>query len=185
MAVDWRLTGITGALAKRQFDCGDEDLNQYFRRFAHRNNKKRIAVTFVATDPEDASRVLGYFSLCPAQIKHGDAPDEFKALFPRYPITGYRLARLATAQELHGQGLGSQLLIAAGKQALKSAEIIGGCLLFIDAKDADAADWYKRRGATPLPDNPLQLVIPLQWFADRPGIASLASDATAKVATGG
>lgn len=170
MPVGWRQVAITGALARKPFDCGDENLNQYFRRTAHGNHKKRNSVTFVAVDPEDENRVLGYFTLCPAQIDYDDAPDELKAQFPRFPLSGYRLARLAIALEMQNQGLGSQLLIAAGKEALKSADAIGGRLMFIDAKDDAVAGWYESRGGMRMPDQPLQLVIPLQWFADQLGI---------------
>ena len=65
----------------------------------------------------------------------------------------------ATAQ---GQGLGADLLLAAGKRALAVAEEVGGVALAIDAKDERAARWYARFGALRLLDDSLKLVLPLE-----------------------
>lgn len=63
------------------------------------------------------------------------------------------------------QGLGADLLLAAGARALAVAEQVGGVALAIDAKDDRAAAWYKRFGALRLLDDPLKLVLPLDTIA--------------------
>jgi GNAT superfamily N-acetyltransferase len=62
---------------------------------------------------------------------------------------------------MQGQGLGGELLLAAGERALAVATEVGGVAMAIDAKDADAVRWYQRFGALPLLDAPLKLVLPL------------------------
>ncbi len=170
MAVVWRQVPITGALARRPFDCGEGELNTYFRRFAFRNHKKRASTTFVAVQPDDERCVLGYYTICPAQIEHDDAPDELKAQFPRYSIAGYKLARLAVDASIHGQGLGGQLLLEAGRHAIAATRYVGGSVLFIDAKNDAVAAWYVRQGAQPLPGDSRQLVIRLESIATALGI---------------
>lgn len=165
MVVVWRQVPITGALARRSFDCGESELNTYFRRFAFRNHKKGASTTFVAVQPDDERCVLGYYTICPAQIEHDDAPDELKAQFPHYPIAGYQLARLAVDTSIHGQGLGGQLLLEAGRHAIAAARYVGGSVLFVDAKNDAVAAWYMHQGAQPLPDDPRQLVIRLETIA--------------------
>lgn len=59
----------------------------------------------------------------------------------------YRLARLAVDLPLQRQGLGGQLLFAAGRRSLFVATQAGGVALLIDAKDARAAAWYSSYGA--------------------------------------
>ena len=42
-----------------------------------------------------------------------------------------------------------------------AAAIVGGTILIIDAKNAQAAAWYVKYGAVPLNDAALTLVLPL------------------------
>ena len=78
----------------------------------------------------------------------------------------FRLARLAVDQSSQGQGLGGDLLLAAGERALAVAAEVGGVALAIDAKNEGAARWYERFGAQLLLDNPLKLILPLAVVAD-------------------
>jgi hypothetical protein len=66
---------------------------------------------------------------------------------------------------MQGQGLGGDLLLAAGARALAVAREVGGVALAIDAKDDRAATWYRRFGAMRLLDDPLKLVLPLETIA--------------------
>ena len=76
-------------------------------------------------------------------------------------VPAFRLARLAVAKAFQGQGLGGQLLLAAGRRCLLAAEQVGGVVLVIDAKNDNVAKWYAGYGALPLEDAPLTLLLPL------------------------
>ena len=73
----------------------------------------------------------------------------------------FRLGRLAVDRTVQGQGLGGQLLLAAGRRCLLAAAEVGGVALLIDAKNEGVADWYEAYGALPLLDAPRSLVLPL------------------------
>jgi GNAT superfamily N-acetyltransferase len=77
----------------------------------------------------------------------------------------FRLGRLAIDRSVQGQGLGGDLLLAAGARALAVAAEVGGIALAIDAKDESAARWYARFGALGLLDDPLKLILPLSVVA--------------------
>jgi hypothetical protein len=77
----------------------------------------------------------------------------------------FRLGRLAVSVAAQGQGLGGDLLLAAGERALAVSWEVGGVALAIDAKDDRAATWYERFGALRLLDDPLKLVLPLETIA--------------------
>jgi hypothetical protein len=62
---------------------------------------------------------------------------------------------------LQGQGLGGQLLLAAGRRCLLASAEVGGVVLVIDAKNEKVAGWYGGYGAVPLLDAPLSLMLPL------------------------
>ncbi len=85
----------------------------------------------------------------------------------RYEVAVYRLARLAVSLPLQGQGLGGDLLLAAGARALAVAAQVGGVALAIDAKDEKAVRWHERFGAMPLLDSsPLSLILPFKTIID-------------------
>jgi GNAT superfamily N-acetyltransferase len=79
----------------------------------------------------------------------------------RLAVPGFRLARLAADRRVQGQGLGGQLLLAAGRRCLLASAEVGGVALVIDAKNDRVAGWYARCGAVPLLDAPLSLLLPL------------------------
>jgi hypothetical protein len=63
--------------------------------------------------------------------------------------------------KVQGQGLGGQLLLAAGKRCLLASSEVGGVAMLIDAKNSRVAAWYASYGALPLLDAPLSLLLPL------------------------
>ena len=64
-------------------------------------------------------------------------------------------------RRLQGQGIGGQLLLAAGKRCLLASAEGGGVVLVIDAENERVAGWYASYGAVPLLDAPLSLLLPL------------------------
>jgi GNAT superfamily N-acetyltransferase len=79
----------------------------------------------------------------------------------RHDVPAFRLGRLAVDRTLQGQGLGGQLLLAAGRRCLRAAQEVGGVALLIDAKNEAVAGWYASYGALPLLDDPRCLLLPL------------------------
>ena len=165
MPTSWREVPVTRALARRRFDCGDDDLNRYLSRFAFTNHRTRTALTYLALAPERDDDLLGYYTVCPAQIEYQDLPSEFTKRLGRHPVGGYRRARLAVDLKRQGEGLGAQLLFAAGVRCWRASTEAGGTVLLIDAENHAVASWYMRFGAMQLLDDPHQLVIPLHQFA--------------------
>ena len=161
MTLVWREEVLTRAHERKRFDCGAVTLNEYLVRFARQNHESGGAKTFVAVPPEESTRILGYYSLSPASLAYARTPAIVRRGLGRYEVPVFRLARLATDLSVQGQGLGGQLLIAAGMRCLAVASQVGGVALLIDAISDRAAQWYASYGAAPLQDAPLSLVLPL------------------------
>ncbi|HKA54541.1 MAG TPA: GNAT family N-acetyltransferase [Candidatus Binatia bacterium] len=161
MTLLWREEAITRAHNRKAFDCGEPDLNEYLVRYARQNHDSGGAKTFVAVPPEEPTRILGYYSLSPASIDYARTPALVRRGLGRYEVPVFRLGRLAVGRAVQGQGLGGQLLIAAGTRCLAVAAQVGGVALLIDAPHERAAQWYSGYGAVPLLDAPLSLVLPL------------------------
>ena len=81
----------------------------------------------------------------------------------KYPskVPASKLGRLAVSQKYQRQGLGKYMMINAIERTLlisKNIRIIG---FFVDAKNMEAKSYYEQFGFMPMPDNKLQLFLPL------------------------
>lgn len=164
--LNWREEPIGGHHDRKGFDCGSPDLNEYLKRYARQNHETGGAKTFVAVLPDEPTHVLGFYSISPGAIDFARVPSQLTKKLGRYDVPVFRLGRLAINLSRQGQGLGGELLLAAGERALAVAAEVGGIALVIDAKDDQAARWYERFGALSLLDDPLTLVLSLSAIAE-------------------
>jgi GNAT superfamily N-acetyltransferase len=163
--VDWREEPIGRHHDRKSFDCGSPELNDYLDRYARQNHESGGAKTFVAVSPAEPARVLGFYSISPGSLAFARVPAKLTKKLGRYDVPVFRLGRLAIDRSMQSQGLGGDLLLAAGERALAVAAEVGGVALAIDAKDEKAARWYERFGALALLDDPLKLILPLDIIA--------------------
>ena len=140
------------------FQCAAEPLNRYLRQQVSQDVRRRVASCFVALD--EGQRIAGYYTLASASLLLADLPPDVGKKLPRYPsVPAVRMGRLAVDAAFQGQGLGAALLADALARAAR-AEIAAYALL-VDAKDAQAAAFYRHHGFIALPDSPLTLFLPL------------------------
>ena len=146
---------------RQAFDCGNEVLNEFLRRYARKSHELGGSKTFLAIDDADDKTILGFYSLSPASMSYARTPEIIRRGLPRHDVPGFRLARLAVESKFQRRGMGGQLLLAAGRRCLLAAAEVGGVVLVIDAKNERVAKWYAGYGAVPLLDAPLSLLLPL------------------------
>ena len=158
----WHEASITKHHNREAFDCGDKTLNKFLRHHARKSHEKGGAKTFLAVDDTDSKKILGFYSLSPASVAYERTPEIVKRGLARHEIPVFRLARLAVDCSVQGQGLGGQLLLAAGRRCLFVATQAGGVALLIDARNEQVAEWYASYGAIPLLDAPLSLLLPFK-----------------------
>lgn len=159
--VAWHEEPIRKDHARETFDCGEPALNEFLHRHARKSHELGGAKTFLAISDVDGKTILGFYSLSPASIEYARAPDVVRRGLGRYDVPVFRLGRLAVDHSVQGQGLGGQLLLAAGRRCLLAATEVGGVALLIDAKNRRVADWYASYGAARLSDAPSSLLLPL------------------------
>ena len=122
------------------FNCGTPPLDRYLREQVTQDVRCRVAACFVAIT--DTQRIAGYYTLASACVPLVDLPPDTAKRLPRYPaVPAVRMGRLAVDQGFKGQGLGAALLV--------------------DAKDDEAAAFYRHHGFIRLPESPLMLFLPL------------------------
>jgi GNAT superfamily N-acetyltransferase len=157
----WREEPLTRRHNRQAFDCGDDALNEFLRRYARQTHEQGGAKTFVAVTNADPTRILGFYSLSPASIEFSRTPAVITRGLARHDVPVFRLGRLAVDHTMQRKGLGGQLLLVAGQRCLRAAQEVGGVALLIDAKNDAVATWYASYGAMPLLDQPLTLLLPL------------------------
>ena len=163
----WREEPIAKKHHRSTFDCGNQDLNDFLARFARQAHESGASKTYVAIDAADGTTVYGYYTLTPGEVAFSRVP---AAARPGgsggFPVGCIRLAKLAIARAMQGEGLGGQLLTAAGHRCIRASAEAGGSALLIDAKNDRVAAWYALYGAVPLNDSPLSLMLPYATFLD-------------------
>jgi GNAT superfamily N-acetyltransferase len=157
----WHEEPIDRKHDREAFDCGEPALNEFLRRYARKSHEMGGAKTFLAIGDSDNKTILGFYSLCPASADYARTPEIARRGLARHDVPGFRLARLAVNRPRQGQGIGGQLLLAAGRRCLLAAAEVGGVVLVIDAKNERVAAWYASYAAVPLLDAPLSLLLPL------------------------
>ncbi|MGA3188881.1 MAG: GNAT family N-acetyltransferase [Bryobacteraceae bacterium] len=160
MVTEWHEEPISKKHDREGFDCGEDALNEFLRRHARKSHERGGAKTFLALD-DAGQTIVGFYSLSPASIEYARTPEIVRRGLARHDVPGFRLARLAVDRRWQGQGLGGQLLLAAGRRCLRASQEVGGVVLVIDAKSEGVARWYASYGAVALLDAPLSLLLPL------------------------
>jgi GNAT superfamily N-acetyltransferase len=145
---------------RRSFDCGSLDLNQYLQNTARQQSEKGISRTFVLVEVDNPAQILGFFTLTACEILVEKLPLRFAKKYPMR-ASAAKLARLAVARTRQKQGLGTFMMLNAMERVLLIAEHMGVIGFFVDAKDEVAAGYYRHFGFIPLPDNPLELFLPI------------------------
>ena len=84
------------------FDCGDEDLNEFLLKDSFENIKNNLCTIFLCIYEED---VIGFFSLSADSIKIND---ELKIQYPQYPAI--KIGRLAVSKEFQNRHIGSLMI---------------------------------------------------------------------------
>lgn len=151
---------FTGRHDRSAFESGSAQLDAWLRQTAQQHQRRGISKTFVAVADDAPSRILGFYALTACEVLTEELPPDLAKKLPR-KIPGIRLGRLAVDRSMQGQGLGELLLADAIQRAGRVLEHLGVHALFVDAKDEQAAAFYRKYSFRPLPSDPLRLVLPL------------------------
>lgn len=139
------------------FDCGDNDLNDFIITDAPLYFKVRLATSYVLEDMANGN-IVGFFSLAHDRISLTDFPSnsaynrfrkQFFAqgkMFKSYPAL--KICRLATDKKYRGEGIGAMIvnmIIGSYRNDNKA-----GCRFITVDAYADALAFYFKQGFLPL-----------------------------------
>jgi len=144
------------------FCCGQKSLDDYIKKQASQDLKKRVCTVFVSIDEPDLT-VLGYYTLSAYIVTVTDLQNNFAQKLPRYPrLPATLLGRLAVTQSYKGQGLGKLLVIDALKKSWQTAQPVGSLAVIVEALDAPALNFYQKYGFQPFQQESMKLYLPMQ-----------------------
>lgn len=158
----WNFIPLEKKHNRKDFDCGNQVLNDYLRRYARQNDKSGINKTFVATKADTPTIIDGYYTISSSIIDFVSMPEDIKKKLPAYPISAALIGRLAVDSFCQGEGLGSELLINALLRIVRVSEEMGIYAVRVDAIDERAKQFYLKHEFIPFEDNPLSLFLPLK-----------------------
>jgi GNAT superfamily N-acetyltransferase len=139
------------------FDCEENSLNEFLKKYARQNDEKGLGRTFVAVKPGDPA-IIGYYTIASGAVSFDTVPEKL----PRYPIPVAHLGRLAVDKQARGQGMGAFLLIDALRRIAQVADQMGIYAVEVYALNESAKQFYLKYGFTPLEDDPLHLYLPMK-----------------------
>ena len=108
----------------------------------------------------ETQQVVAYYTIASASVSIPDLPPEDAKRLPRYPtMPAVRIGRLAVDRRHQARGLGKALLADAAMKAMTAAP--ASFALLVDAKNDQAANFYKHHGFRLLGSLPNVLFLPL------------------------
>jgi len=139
------------------FDCGNDAMNVWLKRFALMNVANDTARVYVAHRSNGV--VAGYHALVAGSVSREEAPERISRGLAAHPIGVVVLARLAVTLFSQGRGLGVSLLQDALLRTQQAADTVGIRAVLVHAIDAKARDFYLKFGFSPSPIDDMRLML--------------------------
>lgn len=137
---------LTEAHEVARFDCGKPALNYWLRTHALFNQAHDFTrVVVVHSD----RRVVGFYGLAPTAVPPNVLSRSVRTGRHPDPVPCLLLGQFAVDSDWQGQGLGSGLLKDALRRCIVGADLIGGRALIVRAVDAEAEQYWQKRGFRP------------------------------------
>lgn len=157
-----RIASLGAHHSKEEFDCGNTALNTFLHYHANTNLKTGRSRTFVITDEEHPSHILGYYTLLFTELPLQDIPTgKLRGFTGKVPVI--LLGRFAIDKHYQKQGLGHLAMDHIFRSSINAYGVAGGGGIVVDAKDQATANYYSEQfDFKPSPTEPLQLFLPMK-----------------------
>lgn len=141
------------------FQCGESSLDEYIKKQAKQDVKRRVSRVFVARELDKPGIILAYYTLSTLSI---ELPPPLARKLPRHPIPAALIGRLAVSQQVQGYGVGRMLVADAIKRILGVSNEIAIYAVVVDALNEGARRFYQQFGFVPLNVHSRRLFLPLK-----------------------
>jgi GNAT superfamily N-acetyltransferase len=104
-------------------------------------------------------QLLGYYTLANASVVASDLSEEQMKKMPRYPMPAVLLSRLAVDKGQQGKGVGKRLMADFFRRVYAISKHTGVAFIIVDAKDEQAASYYRDLDFVVTNTSPLRLAL--------------------------
>jgi predicted GNAT family N-acyltransferase len=147
---------------RSNFCCGKESLDNYIRKQASQDLKRRVSTVFVLIDDPQLN-VLAYYTLSSYTVNITVLDEAFARQLPRYPVLpATLLGRLAVDNSQKGKRFGELLLVDALKKSLDAAMQVSSLAVVSEALDDQALSFYLKYGFQQFRQEPMKLYFPMK-----------------------
>ncbi|NJM20137.1 MAG: GNAT family N-acetyltransferase [Richelia sp. RM2_1_2] len=148
------------------FISGNDSLDNYIRKQASQELKKKVSTVFVLIDSPNLD-IIAYYTLSSYTVDVASLNEDFAKTVPRYPLLpATLLGRLAVDQSCQGKGMGELVLIDALKRVLEATSQVASLAVVVEAIDENAVGFYQKYGFRPFLQYPLKLYLPIKLIAE-------------------
>lgn len=154
---EYRIEKLSQAHDLSRFDCGNDALNMWLKRFAWTNVLNDSARVYVLRRHDRV--VHGYYALTVGSIHREDAPQRVSQGLAGHPIGVAVMGRLVVDSSQQGEGLGTTLLQDALMRVEQAGDTIAIRAVRVQAVNDTARDFYLRFGFSPSPIDELRLIL--------------------------
>ncbi|MBP1617681.1 MAG: N-acetyltransferase [Bacteroidetes bacterium] len=139
---------------RKDFDCGNELLNNYLKHQAGQDVKHKLSVCYVLIE-NSTDYIKGYYTLSNSSIPLSCFSEQTREKLPKsyVSIPTTLLGRLAIDRKYGGQGIGKILLIDALKRSYGISHEIGSFGVVVDPIDDEARRFYQKYDFIEFPDS--------------------------------
>lgn len=142
---------------RRQFACGQPEVDDWLRTKAWQHQKKHLSVTKVLLDVDD--RIAGYYTLATGQVDFGDLPVEVSKQLPRRALPVAVLAWLGVSSDHQGQGIGRILLAQSLRDCFEASATFAFVAVILDCLTDHAKAFYRKWDFKELPGHAYRLFV--------------------------
>lgn len=124
------------------FCCGRPELDDFLKKHLAKQHLGNILKAYLLVTDEPVPDVMGFYTLSGGSYA--------KAAMTSRETSCITLGRLAVDQRIAGKGFGTQLVLDALRVAYYAADAVGIYAVMVEAKDEQAAGFYRKMGFIPL-----------------------------------
>jgi hypothetical protein len=164
--MEYKTEALANSHNKKEFNCGNQMLDEYLKKQARQDMKRNLAACFVTTGHK-SNTITGYYTLSSTSISQSLIPKDLSRKLPKSysNIPATLLGRLARDISTVRTGMGELLLMDALFRAFLTADSIGSYAVVVDPIDQKAEDFYKSYGFILLPDSK-KMFLPMKTIAE-------------------
>jgi GNAT superfamily N-acetyltransferase len=154
---DFRLERLRHEHPRRDFRCGEAEVDGWLATKALQHQEKHLSVTKVLLDA--AGAIAGYYTLAIAQVDFGDLPRELTRRMPRRSLPVAVLAWLGVSASHQRQGLGRVLVAQALRDCWEASKTFAFTAVILDSINDAAKRFYQQWDFRELPGRPGRLFL--------------------------